>query len=112
MQTIVLRPHQIWGPEDPHFVARIIARAGRLQRIGDGKNLVDTTYIDNAAAAHALAADRLKQDPGLSGRIYFITQGEPVPAWDMINAILKACRPRASRGRRPPWGGLADGPFL
>jgi nucleoside-diphosphate-sugar epimerase len=90
MPTIVLRPHEIWGPEDPHFVARIIARAGRLKRIGDGKNLVDTTYIDNAAAAHALAADRLKQDSGLSGRIYFITQGEPVPAWDMINAILKA----------------------
>jgi len=90
IQTIALRPHEIWGPEDPHFVARIIARAGRLKRIGDGKNLVDTTYIDNAAAAHALAADRLKQDSGLSGRIYFISQGEPVAAWDMINAILNA----------------------
>jgi nucleoside-diphosphate-sugar epimerase len=90
MQTIVLRPHEIWGPEDPHIVARIIVRAGRLRCIGGGQNLVDTTYIDNAAAAHALAADRLKQDPGLSGRIYFISQGEPVPAWDMIDAILKA----------------------
>ena len=90
MQTIALRPHEIWGPEDPHIVARIIARAGRLRRIGDGKNLVDTTYIDNAAAAHVLAADRLRQDPDLSGRVYFISQGEPVSAWDMIDAILKA----------------------
>ncbi len=88
--TICLRPHQIWGPGDPHFVPRLIARAGRLKRIGDGKNLVDTTYIDNAAAAHLLAADRLAQNPALSGRIYFISQAEPIPAWDMINAILSA----------------------
>jgi nucleoside-diphosphate-sugar epimerase len=99
-QTIALRPHEIWGPEDPHFVARIIARAGRIRRIGDGRNLVDTTYIDNAAAAHALAADRLKQDPGLSGRVYFISQGEPVSAWGMIDAILKAA------GRGPVEGAV------
>lgn len=37
-----------------------------------------------------LAADKLKENPLLSGRIYFITQDEPIPVWDMINAILKA----------------------
>ena len=42
-------------------------RASRLRRIGDGRNLVDTTYIDNAAEAHLLAADRLRQDPGALG---------------------------------------------
>ena len=82
-----MRPHEIWGPEDPHIVARIIARAGRLRRIGSGRNLVDTTYIDNAAAAHVLAAERL-EDSGLSGRV-FISQGEPI-GLDMIDAILKA----------------------
>lgn len=101
MPAIALRPHEIWGPEDPHFVTRIIARAGRLRRIGDGRNLVDTTYIDNAAAAHVLAADRLKQDPGLSGRVYFISQGEPVSAWDMIDAILKAAGLGPVRGSLP-----------
>jgi len=111
MQTIVLRPHEIWGPEDPHFVARIIARAGRLKRIGDGKNLVDTTYIDNAAAAHVLAADRLRQAPGLSGRIYFISQGEPVSAWDMINAILKAAGLEPAEGAVPHGVAWAMGLF-
>jgi 2-alkyl-3-oxoalkanoate reductase len=90
LNTIVLRPHQIWGPGDPHFVPRIIAQARRLRRIGDGRNRVDTTYIDNAAEAHLLAADALKSKPALSGRVYFISQGEPMPAWDMIDAMLKA----------------------
>lgn len=90
LPAVILRPHDIWGPGDPHFVPRIIARAGRLKRIGSGRNLVDTTYIDNAAAAHVLAAERLLADKSLAGRVYFISQGEPVPAWEMIDAILDA----------------------
>ena len=69
---------------------RIIRRARRLKRIGDGRNRVDTTYIDNAVEAHLLAADSLMANPALSGRVFFISQGEPIPAWDMIDAILKA----------------------
>jgi nucleoside-diphosphate-sugar epimerase len=90
LKTIILRPHEIWGPGDPHFVPRLLARAKKLKQIGDGKNLIDTTYIDNAADAHILAADQLKDNPKLSGNIYFISQGEPMPAWDIINAILKS----------------------
>jgi len=90
LMTIILRPHLIWGPGDKHFVPRIIARANRLVRVGNGKNLIDTVYIDNAADAHILAADALEKNPKLSGNIYFISQGDPVPLWDMINHILKA----------------------
>ena len=90
LMTIVLRPHLIWGPRDSHLVPRIIARAKRLVRVGDGKNLVDTIYIDNAADAHILAADRLEENHKLSGNVYFISQGEPVPLWGMIDNILKA----------------------
>ena len=93
--AIVLRPHLIWGPGDPHFTPRILARAGRLLQVGDGKNRVDTVYIDNAADAHLLAADALRKRPDLSGKIYFISQGQPVYLWEMINAILKA-------GGKPP----------
>jgi len=90
LMTIILRPHLIWGPGDKHFVPRIIARANRLVRVGNGKNLIDTVYIDNAADAHILAADGLEKNPKLSGNMYFISQGDPVPLWDMINHILKA----------------------
>jgi len=100
-RTIVLRPHQIWGPGDPHFAPRLIARAKRLKCIGSGRNRVDTTYIDDAARAHLLAADALKAKPGLAGRVFFISQGEPIRAWDMIDAILKAAGCGPVQGRVP-----------
>ena len=98
LRTVVLRPHQIWGPGDPHFAPRLIARAKKLRRIGSGNNLVDTTYIDNAADAHILAAETLERNPEISGKIYFISQAEPVPAWDMIDAILAAAGLPAVKG--------------
>lgn len=90
LAVIVLRPHLIWGPGDNHLVPRIIQRAHRLVQVGDGSNLVDTTYIDDAAWAHLLAMQRLMTNRGLSGRVYFITQAEPLPLWEMINRILRA----------------------
>lgn len=90
LKTISLRPHLIWGPEDNHLVPRILARAERLARVGNKNKLVDTIYIDNAADAHILAFDRLAENPELSGNVYFISQDEPVPLWDMVNAILAA----------------------
>ncbi len=90
INAIILRPHLIWGPGDPHLVPRVLARAKKLVKIGKRKNLVDTIYIDDAASAHVLAGDRLAEEPSLSGRIYFISQEEPIPMWDMINGILEA----------------------
>ena len=101
LRTVTLRPHQIWGPGDPHFVPRLIARAKKLKRIGGGKNRVDTTYIDNAALAHILAADQLKKNAALSGNIYFISQGDPIPVWDMIDAILTAAGESPVKGAMP-----------
>jgi len=95
LKTIVLRPHEIWGPGDNHILPRLVARADRLKQIGTGKNRIDTIYIDDAADAHILAADKLRENPDLSGNIYFISQDDPVRAWDMVNALLTAagCRP-------------------
>lgn len=90
LATITLRPHLIWGPGDNHLVPRILSRARQLRRIGTGKNRVDTTYVDNAADAHLLAADRLAEMPQLSGNVYFISQGKPICLWDMVDAILCA----------------------
>lgn len=90
LATIILRPHLIWGPKDNHLVPELIKKAKRLKRVGNGKNLVDTIYVDNAADAHVLAADALEKNPSLSGNVYFISQDEPVSLWQMVDDILDA----------------------
>jgi 2-alkyl-3-oxoalkanoate reductase len=104
LATVALRPHLIWGPGDPHIIPRLIerAQAGKLRRIGMQPKLVDTTYIDNAASAHLLAADRVAVGSQIAGRVYFISQGEPVPLWDFINRVLAvAGSPPVSRSMSP-----------
>ena len=92
LATISIRPHLIWGPGDNNLLPRILARArrGQLRRIGRRNPLIDPIYIDNAAEAHLLAADRLEPGSPIAGRTYFVTQGETIPLWDMINHFLKA----------------------
>jgi 2-alkyl-3-oxoalkanoate reductase len=92
LATVALRPHLIWGPGDNHLVPRIVVkgRTGKLRRIGGRPNLVDTVYVDNAARAHLLAADRLAPGSQPAGKAYFISNGEPLPLWDMVNRILAA----------------------
>jgi nucleoside-diphosphate-sugar epimerase len=92
LRTLALRPHLIWGPRDNHIVPRLVARAraGKLRQIGDATNKVDSTYIDNAADAHLLAADALAKNPNAAGRAYFISNGEPWPIWELINGIIAA----------------------
>ncbi len=91
-QTVALRPHLIWGPGDNQLVPRILAqgRAGTLRIVGTGETLVDATYIDNAADAHLLAAERLGPDAACAGKAYYISNDEPWPMKRLLNTILAA----------------------
>ena len=88
--TCALRPHLIWGPGDRQLIPRLLqrARSGRLRRVGDGRNLIDTVYVDNAARAHLLAADAISPGSPAAGSAYFISQGQPVNCWQWIDQIL------------------------
>lgn len=90
--TAALRPHLVWGPGRDHMIAAIIerGRAGKLSRIGAFNKLIDVTYIDDAANAHWLAAEKLRPGAACAGRAYFISQGDPRPNWDIVNMILAA----------------------
>jgi len=91
LRTCALRPHLIWGPRDGHLVPRLIVRAqlGKLRRVGDGSNLVDTIYVENAAEAHLQAADSLADEHSpVAGRALFLSQGEPINCWQWIDEIL------------------------
>lgn len=92
LATVALRPHVIWGPGDPHFVPRLVARAraGQLRLIGNAGWLVDNVYLDNAAEAHVLALHRLAEGAAVAGRAYFITQDDPRPIGETINMWLGA----------------------
>ena len=92
LATVALRPHLIWGPGDPHLVPRILerGRSGTLRLLGNQPNEVDSVYVDNAADAHLLAADRLAPGSAIAGKVYFISQGEPLPLADLMNRILAA----------------------
>ena len=92
LRTVALRPHLIWGPNDTNLVPRVVGRfrAGKLKIIGDGKNLVDHTYVTNAADAHIQAYDELCGEGKCGGKAYFISNGEPVEMGVMLNRILEA----------------------
>jgi nucleoside-diphosphate-sugar epimerase len=101
LRTCTLRPHLIWGPRDQHLIPRLLerARTGQLRYVGDRTNLIDAVYVENAAAAHLQAADRLSNGSDVAGKAYFITNGEPVNCWNWIDELLAlAGLPPVKRG--------------
>ena len=92
LATVALRPRLIWGPGDNQLLPRLVerAKAGKLRFVGDGENRIDTTYIDNAADAHFKAFEHLAPGAACAGRAYFISNGEPMPVREIVNALLGA----------------------
>lgn len=90
LATIALRPHLIWGPRDPHLLPRLFgrARAGKLRIVGDGRNRVSVTYVDNGAAAHVQAADALRPDGPAAGKAYFVNDPAAIELWPWVNDLF------------------------
>ena len=114
LATVALRPRWIWGPGDPHLLPRLLDRhdAGRLRRIGGGDPLVDTVYVDNAAEAHLQAIDRLGEGADIAGRAYFITNGEPIGLWTLVDRMMAAAGRPPVKGTAPRWAVKAAGATL
>lgn len=87
LETVILRPKAIFGPGDQALLPRLIAaaRRGRLPQVGDGRNLVDLTYVENVVHALLLAAEAREA----AGKIYTITNGEHAPLWEVIREVLR-----------------------
>jgi len=90
LRTCAIRPHLVWGPGDRHLIPRLVERGRRrqLKIIGNGRNLVDISYVDNVADAHILAAVNLNSSATAAGNAYFISQGSPVNLWNWINELF------------------------
>ena len=91
MGVVALRLHLVFGPGDPHLLPKVLQsiQAGRLKIVGDGRNQVDVSYVDDVVAAHLNALDALATQPQqVGGQAYFISQDQPVYLWDWLNCIL------------------------
>jgi sterol-4alpha-carboxylate 3-dehydrogenase (decarboxylating) len=89
--TVAIRPHGIFGPRDTQNIPTILeaAKAGKMKfMIGDGKNIVDFTYVDNVVQGHLLAAKNLNVNSQICGQAYNITNDEPVEFGYYINQVV------------------------
>jgi nucleoside-diphosphate-sugar epimerase len=86
LQTVVVRPRLIWGPDDTSVLAELVetVRSGRFAWIAGGHYLTSTCHVDNVVEGAILAATR-----GRPGEIYFLTDGEPVEFRSFIGALLR-----------------------
>ena len=100
LAVLAIRPHLVWGPGDTQLVERIVARAraGRLPVIGSGGALVDTTYVDNAAAALIAAVDACGP---VHGEALVVSNGEPRPVAEVLGRLCGAAGVPGPRGRVP-----------
>jgi len=114
LRTVSIRPHFIWGPGDRHLLPRLVerSRSGRLRRVGAGDPLVDTVYVDNCVHAHLLAADRLRAGAPIGGRVYFVSDGEPVGVWTMANRMLAAAGEQPIARSVPAFVAMGAGALL
>lgn len=90
LELIVLRPKAIYGPGDRALLPRIVAaaRAKRLPQVGDGENLIDLTFVDDAVEAIRLALECPLPDTNFP--VYTITSGEHLKLWAVIRRLLEA----------------------
>jgi 2-alkyl-3-oxoalkanoate reductase len=100
LAVLAIRPHLVWGPGDTQLVARIVdrARARRLRLIGTGAALIDTTYVDNAAAALVAAVDACGR---AHGEPLVVSNGEPRPVAEVLARLCAAAGVPGPAGRVP-----------
>jgi 2-alkyl-3-oxoalkanoate reductase len=89
LPVVAVRPHLVWGPGDTQLVGRIAdrARQGRLALVGPGTALVDSTYVDNAAAAIVASLRRVDV---ARGQALVVTNAEPRPIGELVAGICRA----------------------
>ena len=106
LPVITIRPRAIFGPGDTSILPRLIDRLAkkRLPIIGSEHTLADLTCVENVVDALLLCA---RSPESTLGHKYNITNGEPVPLWEMIKKLCAALGYPYPR-RRIPYA-LADG---
>lgn len=111
LAVLAVRPHLVWGPGDTQLVARLVqrARSGRLVVLGSGAALIDTTYVEDAAAALVAAVDVC--GPTAHGEALVVSGGEPRPVVEILERVCRAAGVPPPRRHVPVragrWAGTA-----
>jgi nucleoside-diphosphate-sugar epimerase len=92
-ETVALRPRFVWGKGDTTLLPEMVETIdkGKWAWVGGGRNVTDTTHVDNVVEGLLLAAER-----GHPGEAYFVTDGEPVVFREFVTAMLQ------TQGVEPP----------
>lgn len=88
LDTIVLRFFNVYGPGMQRWVIydivqKLVRDRNRLVLLGDGRQVREYLYVDDAVSALMLAAER-----GLAGEVYNAGTGEPITITDLAKEIL------------------------
>jgi nucleoside-diphosphate-sugar epimerase len=88
LETVVLRPSNVWGAGDRVILPRIAlaAKKGILFPMGSGHRWVSPCHVDNLA--HALVLSAESGDRG--GNIYFINDAVKIEHIEFLTKILSA----------------------
>ena len=84
--SIILRPRGLFGIGDTSILPRVINLSQKIgiPLIGDGRQLMDMTCVENVALAIRLAIEA----PEAKGEVYNITNGEPRAFRDLLEESL------------------------
>src|SRR5207237_7192778 len=83
--SVILRPHAIYGPGETKLLARRLAarRFGRLLAVGDGRNRISLTHVDNLVQVVERAIE-----PGSPTGIFNVADSEAEPLGGLLRALL------------------------
>ena len=86
VSSIILRPRGLFGIGDTSILPRVIKLSQKIgiPLIGDGRQLMDMTCVENVALAIRLALEV----PEAKGEVYNITNGEPRAFRDLLEESL------------------------
>jgi nucleoside-diphosphate-sugar epimerase len=92
-EAVVLRPRFVWGAGDTTLLPGILGMVeqGRFAWVGGGRQVTDTTHVDNVVEGLLLAASK-----GRPGEAYFVTDGDRVVFREFVSALIE------TQGVEPP----------
>ena len=87
VSSVILRPRGLFGIGDTSILPRVLNLSQKIgiPLIGDGRQLMDMTCVENVALAIRLALET----PQAAAEVYNITNGEPRVFRDLIEETLR-----------------------